>query len=101
MYERNDFKQTNGYQYVFIILNISQNVETFHSQNMEASLHNVLFVQYDGPVVFWLQPIRNTMFGTLKIGQNDLKIPNLEFESLGFLEIQVFLPTKQAGTNIC
>ena len=38
---------------------------------------------------------------TLKIGQNDPKIPNLEFENHGFLENQVFLPTEQAGTNIC
>ena len=41
------------------------------------------------------------MFGTLKIGQNDPEIPNLEFESHGLLENQVFLPTEQAGTNIC
>ena len=41
------------------------------------------------------------IFGTLKIGQNDPEIPNLEFESHGFLENQVFLPTEQAGTNIC
>ena len=40
-------------------------------------------------------------FGTLKIGQNDPEIPNLEFENHGFLENQVFLPTEQAGTNIC
>ena len=40
-------------------------------------------------------------FGTLKIGQNDPRIPNLEFENHGFLENQVFLPTEQAGTNIC
>ena len=44
---------------------------------------------------------RNIIFGTLKIGQNDPEIPNLEFESHGFLENQVFLPTEQAGTNIC
>ena len=29
---------------------------------------------------------RNIIFGTLKIGQNDLEIPNLEFEKYGFLE---------------
>ena len=43
---------------------------------------------------------RNIIFGTLKIGQNDPEIPNLEFENHGFLENQVFLRTKQAGTNI-
>ena len=40
-------------------------------------------------------------FGTLKVGQNDREIPNLEFESHCFLENQVFLPAEQAGTNIC
>ena len=40
-------------------------------------------------------------FGTLKIGQNDPEIPNLEFESHVFLENQVYLPTEQAETNIC
>ena len=30
-----------------------------------------------------------------------LKIKNSEVESHGFLENHVFLPTKQAGTNIC
>ena len=44
---------------------------------------------------------RNSIFWTLKIGQNDPEIPNLEFENLGVLENQVFLPTEQAGTNIC
>ena len=44
---------------------------------------------------------RTIIFGTLKIGQNDPEIPNLEFENHGFLENQVFLPTEQAGTNIC
>ena len=39
-------------------------------------------------------------FGTLKIGQNDPEIPNLEFESHGFLENQVFLPTEQAETYL-
>ena len=41
---------------------------------------------------------RNIIFGTLKIGQNDAEIPNLEFESHGFLKNQVFFPTKQAET---
>ena len=36
---------------------------------------------------------RNIIFGTLKIGQNDPEIQNLEFESHCFLENQVFLPT--------
>ena len=44
---------------------------------------------------------RNIIFGTLKIGQNDPEIPNLEFESHGFLQNHVFLPTEQAETNIC
>ena len=43
----------------------------------------------------------NIIFGTLKIGQNDPEIPNLEFESHGFLQNHVFLPTEQAETNIC
>ena len=50
---------------------------------------------------FSFSATRNIIFGTLKIGQNDPEIPNLEFESHGFLENQVFLPTEQAGTNIC
>ena len=44
---------------------------------------------------------KNFVFGTLKIGENDSEIPNLEFENHGFLENQVFLPTEQVGTNIC
>ena len=40
-------------------------------------------------------------FPALEIGQNDPEIPDLEFENHGFLEDQVFLPTEQAGTNIC
>jgi len=44
---------------------------------------------------------RNLIFGTLKIDQNNLEIANLEFESHGFLKNHVFLPAKQAGTNIC
>ena len=44
---------------------------------------------------------RSIISGTLKIGQNDPKIPNLEFENHSFLENQVFLPTEQAGANIC
>ena len=46
-------------------------------------------------------PALKHIFGTLKISQNDLEIPNLEFESHGFLENQVYLPTEQAETNIC
>ena len=44
---------------------------------------------------------RNIIFGTLKIGQNDPEIPNLEFGSHGFLENHAYLPTEQAETNIC
>ena len=44
---------------------------------------------------------RNIIMGTLKIGQNDPEIPNLEFRNHGFHENQVFLPTEQAGTNMC
>ena len=44
---------------------------------------------------------RNIIFGTLKIGQNDPEIPNLEFESHSFLQNHVYLPTEQAETNIC
>ena len=51
--------------------------------------------------IFLMSGTKNIIFGTLKIGQNDLEIPNLEFENYGFLENQVFLPTEQAGTNIC
>ena len=43
---------------------------------------------------------RDISFGTLKIGQNNLEIANLEFESHSFLENHVWLPTEQAGTNI-
>ena len=43
---------------------------------------------------------RNITFETLKIGQNDPEIPNLEFENHGFLENQVFLPTEQAETYL-
>ena len=43
----------------------------------------------------------NIIFGTLKISQNDLEIPNLEFESHSFLENHAYLPTEQAETNIC
>ena len=35
------------------------------------------------------------------MGQNDREIPNLEFKNQGFLENQDFLPTEQAGTNMC
>ena len=82
----------------------------------------MLFVQYGGPrwyfgysrkhflmgkqyflglFRFSYSGTRNIVFGTFKIGQNDPEIPNLEFENLGVLENQVFLPTEQAGTNIC
>ena len=50
---------------------------------------------------FQFSGTRKIIFGTLKIGQNDPEIPNLEFESHGFLENHVFLPTEQAKTNIC
>ena len=36
--------------------------------------------------IFLMSGTRNIIFGTLKISQNDLKIPNLEFEKYGFLE---------------
>ena len=42
-----------------------------------------------------------TFFGTPKIVQNNGKIAYLEFESQGFPENHVFLPTEQAGANIC
>ena len=51
-------------------------------------------------VYFLFCGTRNNIFGTLKIGQNNPEIANLEFESHGFLENHVFLPTKQAGTNM-
>ena len=51
--------------------------------------------------IFLMSGTRNIIFGTLKIGQNDLEIPNLEFESHGFLQNHVYLPTEQAETNIC
>ena len=35
------------------------------------------------------------------IGQNSPEIANLEFETHGLLEIHVFLPIEQAGTNKC
>ena len=43
----------------------------------------------------------NIIFGALKIGKNNSEIANLEFENHGFLKNHVFLPTEQAGTNIC
>ena len=82
----------------------------------------MLFVQYGGPLwyfgysrkhflmgkqyflglfLFSYSGTRNIVFGTFKIGHNDPEIQNLEFENLGVLENQVFLPTEQAGTNIC
>ena len=42
---------------------------------------------------------RNIIFGTHKIGQNDLEIPNLEFGIHCFLENQVFHPTEQTGRD--
>ena len=51
--------------------------------------------------LFSLSGTRNVIFGTLEIGHNNQEIANLEFESHGFLENHVFLPTEQAGTNIC
>ena len=49
---------------------------------------------------FSFSSTRNITFGTLKIGQNNPEIPNLEIESHGFLENQVFLPTEQAETYL-
>jgi len=49
---------------------------------------------------FHFSGTRNIIFGTFKIGQNNLEIQNLEIENHGFRENQVFLPTEQAGTNI-
>ena len=43
----------------------------------------------------------NIIFRALKIGKNNPEIANLEFENHGFLKNHVFLPTEQAGTNIC
>ena len=57
-------------------------------------LHNVLFVQYNSPVI-------KIIFGLFKTGQNNLQIANLEFENYGFLDNDVFPPTEQAGTNMC
>ena len=88
-----------------------------------SALHNVLFGQYTFswennifeaifPMFFHKKKLenlfrfsfpgtKNIIFRTLKIGQNDPKIPNLEFANHGFLENQVFLPPEQAGTNKC
>ena len=52
-------------------------------------------------VYFLFSGTRKITFGKLKIGQNNPEIANLEFESHGFLENHVFLPTKQTGTNRC
>ena len=60
---------------------------------LERKLENLFRFSFSGT--------RNIIFGTLKIGQNDPEIPNLEFESHGFLQNHVFLPTEQAETNIC
>ena len=91
------------------------------------TLHNGLFVQDDCPVsknwnpkhrlfksfflnsfsvktlklVCFFPALETSFFVLLKIGKNDLEIANLEFESHGFLENHVCLPTGQAETNIC
>ena len=43
---------------------------------------------------------RDISFGTLKIGQNNLEIANLEFESHSFLKNHVLLPIEQAEKNL-
>ena len=43
----------------------------------------------------------NIIFGALKIGKNNPEITNLEFENHENNFFHVFLPTEQAGTNIC
>ena len=40
------------------------------------------------------------IFQTLKISQNNPEIANLEFENHVFHKNHVFLPTKEAGTNV-
>ena len=55
---------------------------------------NFLGIKLENLIRFSFCSTRNIVFGTLKIGLNDPQIPNLEFKN------QVFLPTKQAGTNI-
>ena len=43
----------------------------------------------------------NIIFGALKIGKNNPEITNLVFENHENNFFHVFLPTEQAGTNIC
>ena len=43
---------------------------------------------------------RDISFGTLKIGQNNLEIANLEFESHSFLKNHVLLPIEQAEKKL-
>ena len=52
-------------------------------------------------VLFLFVGTRNIIFGALKFGKNNPEIANLEFESNYFLKNHVFLPTEQAGINIC
>ena len=66
-----------------------------------ASHLQMIFLSFSPFFCFLFSGTRNIIFRTLKIGQNDLEITNLEFESHGFFENQVFLPTEHAGTNIC
>ena len=49
---------------------------------------------------FLFSDTRDISFGTLKIGQNNLKIANLEFESHSFLKNHVLLPIKQAEKKL-
>ena len=42
---------------------------------------------------------KNTIFGTLKVGQDNQEIANLEFKTHGSLENHIFHPTEQTGTN--
>ena len=67
----------------------------------EKNIFDAIFPMFFKEENFSFSGTRNVIFGTLKIGQNDPKIPNLELASHGFLENQVLLPTEKAGTNIC
>ena len=49
-------------------------------------------------LAFYFSATRNLIFGTLKIGTNNLEIAKLECENHGFLKNHAFLPTEQAGT---
>ena len=49
---------------------------------------------------FFFCDTRDISFGTLKIGQNNLEIANLEFESHSFLKNHVLLPIEQAEKNL-